>query len=79
MHWDEWDGVLHTIGDEMEAVKALYPLEVLDTTRFIIETCVEGEEFAIDAYYDGAGDVVLLNVLQHLFSSAEDVSDRGRI
>jgi hypothetical protein len=73
---DEWEDVLHVIGGEMDRVKALYPLEVLDTTRFIIETCVEGEEFAIDAYYDGAGNVVLLNVLQHLFSSAEDVSDR---
>ena len=72
----EWEGVLRTIRAEMEGVKALYPLEVMDTTRFIIETCIEGEEFAIDAYYDGAGNVVLLNVLQHLFSSAEDVSDR---
>lgn len=73
---DEWAVVQKALQDEMRAVKKLYPDEVLDTTRFIIEACVEGEEFAIDAYYDQSGRVVLLNILQHLFSSAEDVSDR---
>lgn len=73
---DEWETVQQSIRAEMKRVHDLYPQEVMDTTRFIIENCVEGEEFAIDAYYDGAGNVVLLNILHHLFSSAEDVSDR---
>ena len=73
---DEWESVQQSIRAEMKAVHTLYPHEVLDTTRFIIEAYVEGAEFAIDAYYDEAGDVVLLNILHHLFSSADDVSDR---
>ena len=75
-HQDEWEDALRSIQAEMKAVQALYPDAVLDTSRFIIEAVVEGEEFAIDAYYDDAGNVVLLNILHHLFSSSEDVSDR---
>ena len=72
----EWHSTLCQIRSEMSEVQELYPQEVLDTTRFIIESCAAGEEFAVDAYYDGSGKVVLLNILHHLFSSAEDVSDR---
>jgi len=72
----EWQSALAAIHAEMKLVQTLYPVEVLDTTRFIIESCVEGDEFAIDAYYDDEGKVVLLNILHHMFSSAEDVSDR---
>ncbi|MCF7929266.1 MAG: ATP-grasp domain-containing protein, partial [Spirochaetales bacterium] len=43
---------------------------------FIIEQCIEGEEFAVDAYFDREGRPVILNILKHLFSSGEDVSDR---
>jgi hypothetical protein len=72
----DWPHVVAAIHAEMEAVHDLYPHQVLDTTRFILESYVAGEEFAIDAYYDQAGNVVLINILLHLFSSAEDVSDR---
>ncbi|WP_262487116.1 ATP-grasp domain-containing protein [Geofilum rubicundum] len=37
---------------------------------------MSGDEFAIDVYYNREGQPVLLNILQHLFSSDEDVSDR---
>ena len=35
-----------------------------------------GEEFAIDAYFDSNGEPVILNILQHTFSSDSDVRDR---
>jgi len=72
----EWPGVLAAIRAEMMAVQALYPREVLDTTRFIIEEWMEGEEFAIDAYYNGQGQAVLLNILHHWFPAHDDVRDR---
>ncbi len=72
----EWPGVLAAVRAEITAVQTLYPLEVLDTTRFIIEQNVEGEEFAIDAYYNGAGQAVLLNILHHWFPAHDDVRDR---
>lgn len=72
----EWEMTLAAIDREMTFQKDLYPGEVLDTNRFILEQCIEGQEFAVDAYFDESGEPVVLNILEHLFSSAEDLSDR---
>lgn len=72
----DWSLVLQAIHHEMKAVQALYPSEVLDTTRFIIEECIEGEEYAVDTYFNHEGKPVILNILHHLFASGEDVRDR---
>ncbi|MDO9122409.1 MAG: ATP-grasp domain-containing protein, partial [Anaerolineaceae bacterium] len=52
------------------------PDEVLGSDSFIIEQCIEGDEFAVDAYFNSAGEPVILNILHHTFSSDNDVSDR---
>jgi hypothetical protein len=57
-------------------LKSIYPKEVMDASTFIIEAYIEGEEFAIDAYFNNYGEVVILNILHHMFSSSTDVSDR---
>ena len=57
-------------------LKSIYPKEVLDASTFIIEEYIEGEEFAIDAYFNAQGEAVILNILHHKFSSGTDVSDR---
>ena len=59
-----------------EKLKSIFPENVLNTSNFIIEEFIRGEEYAIDYYYDNNGDAVLLNVLHHLFSSGTDTSDR---
>ena len=59
-----------------ENLESIYPRIVLDTTTFIIEEYIEGEEFAIDCYYNNEGEVVILNILHHKFSSGADTSDR---
>jgi NADPH-dependent curcumin reductase CurA len=48
----------------------VFPENVLNTSNFIIEEFIRGEEYAIDYYYDNNG-AVLLNVLHHLFSSEQ--------
>ncbi len=73
---DEWPRVQQAIRTEMQAVQTLYPAEVLDTTKFIIEDCIAGTEFAIDAYYNNEGRPVIVDIYQHLFASDKDVSDR---
>ena len=72
----EWNKVLDKIEYEIETLQGLYPKEVIDITDFIIEEYIEGEEYAIDFYFDKEGEPVVLNVLHHIFSSEEDVSDR---
>jgi hypothetical protein len=75
-NYEEWDKTIDSIIAEIDQIKGLYPEEVLDASTFIIEQCIEGEEFAIDAYYNSAGEPVILSILKHLFSSDNDVSDR---
>ena len=53
-----------------------YPVEVLNNATYIIEEYIRGEEYAIDYYYNRAGEVVILNILHHRFLSASDTSDR---
>jgi len=72
----EWLNVIESIHTEMEQVRDLYPEEVLDTDKFIIEQCIYGEEYAVDAYINHQGEPVILSILKHLFSSDTDVSDR---
>lgn len=72
----EWTAVVQAIRTELEQVQDLYPQEVLDTTTFILEECIRGDEYAIDAYFDADGEAVIVNIHKHIFSSAVDVSDR---
>ena len=72
----EWESIKKKIQAEILDAKNVYPSEVLDTSAFIIEQCVKGEEFAIDAYFNSKGEPVILNILKHIFSSDQDVSDR---
>ena len=48
----------------------------MDTRSFIVEQLINGEEYAFDAYFNSAGEPVILSILKHVFSSDYDVSDR---
>ncbi len=73
---EEWKDTVESIYTEIDEIKGLYPDEVLNTSSFIIEQCIDGEEFAIDAYYNKDGQPVILSIFRHTFSSDTDVSDR---
>lgn len=72
----EWDNTVNSIITEIDQIKDLYPEEVLDTRSFIIEECINGEEFAVDAYFNSNGEPIILGIFKHAFSSDADVSDR---
>jgi len=72
----EWKMALDKIDFEIENLKDLYPKEVINTKDFIIEECIQGEEYAVDCYFNKKGEPVVLNILHHIFSSEKDVSDR---
>jgi len=72
----EWEKVLGKIKQEITQIKGFYPNEVLNTNYFIIEECIEGEEYAIDCYFNKDEKPIVLNILHHIFSSGKDVSDR---
>lgn len=72
----EWSGIVAKIHDEREAMNADYPQEVVDAGVFIVEAGIDGEEYAIDVYYDENGTPVITNILHHHFVSEDDISDR---
>ncbi len=71
-----WPETLAAIHAEMDALRGLYPPEVMDAASFIIEQNIAGEEYAFDAWFDGAGRPHIAGVYKHLFSSDADTSDR---
>ncbi|MCF8367029.1 MAG: ATP-grasp domain-containing protein, partial [Bacteroidales bacterium] len=73
---ENWKRVKTEIRREAELIKNTYPKEVLNTTRFITEENIEGEEYTVDAFYDGNGEPVILGMMHHIFSGDEDTSDR---
>ncbi|MBU0962135.1 MAG: ATP-grasp domain-containing protein [Proteobacteria bacterium] len=73
---EEWGDIIASIMTEIDQIKDLYPEEVLDISSFIIEQCINGEEFAVDAYFNANGEPVILGIFKHTFSSDVDVSDR---
>lgn len=72
----QWELTKQRILADGEKSKNLYPPEVVNARALIIEECIQGEEFALDAYFDWSGKAVILNILKHTFSSADDVGDR---
>ncbi|MFC1512930.1 ATP-grasp domain-containing protein [Thermodesulfobacteriota bacterium] len=72
----EWLAAIAAITAEIEQIKGVYPQAVVDTGSFIIEQCINGDEFAMDVYFDSSGDPVVVGIFKHTFASATDVSDR---
>ena len=72
----EWPAVRRALRAGVQAARSQYPAEVLDTSSFIIEEWVPGEEYAVDAYFDAEGRPVVLGIWAHAFASSADTSDR---
>jgi hypothetical protein len=53
----------------------VFPENVLNTSNFIIEEFIRGEEYAIDYYYDNNGDCFVKRVTSPLLLRT-DTSDR---
>ena len=73
---EKWKKILSELEEEVKSVNDIYPLQVMDATDFIIETYIEGDEYAVDCYFDNNGNPVIMNIMEHIFSSKDDVSDR---
>lgn len=71
-----WKETRQKLVRELDHIQAVYPKAVLDTNNFIIEEVIEGDEYAIDAYFNSNGKPVIVGVMHHLFGSKTDVSDR---
>ncbi|MEI6899585.1 MAG: ATP-grasp domain-containing protein, partial [Bacteroidota bacterium] len=75
-HAEEWNNVLNLIKKEVTLMRNVFPDVVVSLDHFLIEKYIEGTEIAIDAYFNQANEPVILDILEHLFASKTDMSDR---
>ena len=73
----EWKNVIEKLNDDIKKLEGFFPKSVVNMSDFIIEEMIEGEEYALDAYYDKNGEAVILNIFHHPFFDDKDVSDRA--
>ena len=73
---DDFKFAMSALNKEMKMAQSMYPDNVINSSEFLIEDMIQGEEYAIDAYYDRNGIPVILNIFQHPFLDNNDVKDR---
>lgn len=73
---DAWPAALTRAREDVVRYRGMYPEEVLDLARFVVEGRIEGTEIAVDAWFDERGEPVILDVLEHAFADEDDVTDR---
>lgn len=72
----QWSAARAAILEEAGRWREQYPPEVIGDERYLLEEYIDGEEYAVDVYFDEQGSPVVCNILRHEFSSGTDVSDR---
>lgn len=50
---------------ELDKNRAVFSYNVLTPDEFLIETYLEGEEYAVDMFYDDAGEPIITNIYHH--------------
>ena len=72
----EWHEAVADIAEHSHEWQSGYNENVVNDNAFLVESYIEGDEYALDAYYDDAGAPVMLNIFAHEFADREDTSDR---
>ncbi|MBR6877871.1 MAG: ATP-grasp domain-containing protein [Bacteroidales bacterium] len=73
---EEWQAALDDIDQNFAKQCAVFPETVVRSEMFVLEQFIEGEEYAVDAYYDAEGKPNIINIFHHIFKDETDVSDR---
>jgi len=72
----QWLGSLTNLDSSIKTYAGVYPPGVLDSSVYVVEAVIPGDEFAVDCYFNDEGEVIILNMMKHLFASGDDVNDR---
>lgn len=74
---EEWRSVLEKLETDIKKFDGIFPQSVVNCSNFLIEEMIEGDEFALDAYFDENGEAQIFNIFKHPFFDSADVSDRA--
>jgi len=58
--------------DEVKENSKYFSDKILDKNNFIIEELIEGEEYAVDMYYDSSSKPVIINIYHHPYRDKSD-------
>lgn len=72
---NKWGYFLKKLSRDLKQINTLYPPEVINPKKILIESYIPGDEYAIDAYYNSDGKPVILNIFSHAFRSKNDLRD----
>lgn len=73
---EEWCAAIKDVHANSGEWGKMYGEAVVNDASFLVESYIEGDEYAVDAYFDNEGNAVVLNILKHDFAGSDDVSDR---
>ena len=73
---EEYRRAVRDIDARFREVGQRFPACVVGTQRYLMEAFIRGEEYAVDVYFDGKGQPVILNIFHHRFADESDTSDR---
>lgn len=73
---EEYYETIKQLKKEMDAASSAYPREVINNQSFIIEKFIEGDEYAIDAYFSQDGKPIILNLFKRMLRHEKDMSNR---
>lgn len=73
---EEYDVTIKQLKKEVDDANSEFPQEVINNQSFIIEKFIEGDEYAIDAYFSEDGKPIILNLFKRMLRHEKDMSDR---
>jgi hypothetical protein len=73
---DQWLAVCKKLEKDNEIGKSVVSHFVFDSSFYLIEEALEGEEVAVDGYYSDTGKPVILDIMKRMFVNTADTSDR---
>lgn len=73
---DDWRAALADIRRQSASWARQFNESVVNNARFILEQRIDGQEYALEAYFDHEGNAVVLDILKHDFAGDGDTSDR---
>ncbi|MGE7767041.1 ATP-grasp domain-containing protein [Peribacillus sp. NPDC096540] len=72
----DWDIAVSHLKEDLQHSDGLYDSTVVGSQTVLVEGWIQGEEYAIDGYFNQDGEPIILNVFKRLFKDDYDTSDR---
>ncbi len=68
----EWKAGVKEVMAEVKKNSKYFPKSILDNSYFVAEEFIDGEEYAVDMYYDSFNEPVIMNIYHHPYRDKRD-------